>query len=395
MIFGYVEFSVIGDSYIRFYNQIMTEKLPCRKLSEDKGVLKFRISVEYAERIRNLCKELHLECEIKEKKGIFTVVKRFKKHIGVLSGVILAVVGCFILSNFVLKVNILCDDNTIKKDIVAVLKENNASVGSYIPNLNFVVLERELKQKIDGISWAGISVSGSTLTVDIVENIPKPESRKTRLPSNLIAKKDAVIDKIEVFDGQLMTTVGSAVLKGEILVSGTVVNEKISYKDGKEVKDVHTKYVRSLADIYGTFEETVTIFQPFKNVKKVVSDKAVNKRYLKVFDAKIPLFISFPKGEYISKSEYNSFSAFGFDFPFGIEKASLNAYHYEESVLSEEEALKEAYNKLEKYEKNFFSDYEIKNKETNEEITDDGVKIIVSYTLYGNISEENEFFIEK
>lgn len=60
--------------------------------------------------------------------------------------------------------------------------------------------------------------------------------QSNRLPSNLVAKRDAVIDKAEVFDGELKTTVGSAVLKGETLVSGVVVNEKVRYKDGKRSK---------------------------------------------------------------------------------------------------------------------------------------------------------------
>lgn len=395
MIFGYVQFSVIGDNYIRFYNQIIEQKLPCVNLKESKGVLTFKISVEYTENIKLICDKLNLDYEVKNEKGFFTLLSRFKKHIGVISGLALIIVLCIILSNFVFRIKILCDDDTVKKDILAVLKENDAGTGSYIPNLNCVFLERELKQKVEGISWAGISISGSTLTIDIVENIPKPKIQSSRLPSNLIARRDAVIDKVEVFDGQLETTVGSAVLKGETLVSGVVVNEKVRYEDGKEVKDTHTKYVRSLANIYGTFEETINIFQPFKDTQKTVSDKTINRRYLKLFDIDIPMFISFPEGEFEYDTDYDNFSVFGFDFPIGIKKVSLNEYEFEDIILTENEAEELAYEKLEKYKNNFFSDYEIKNEDIQKKITDEGIELTAVFTLYGNVGEENEFFIEK
>lgn len=395
MIFGYANFSIIGDNYTKFYNQIMEQRLPCVNLKEIKGVLTFKISVEYAERVKLLCDDLNLDYEVKNKKGFLIYISRFKKHIGIVTGVALIIISCFVLSNFVLKIKILSDNSVIKNDILSVLKENNAGTGSYISNLNCVNLERELKQKVEGISWAGISISGSTLTIDIVENIPKPKMQSNRLPSNLVAKRDAVIDKAEVFDGELKTTVGSAVLKGETLVSGVVVNEKVRYKDGKEVKETHTKYVRSLANIYGTFYETITVFQPYKETKKVVSNKTINKKYFKLFDTDIPMFISFPKGEFISETKYKNFSILGFDFPIGIKKVSLNEFNYEDTVLTEKEATKEAEKKLKNYKNNFFSDYEIKNEDVQKEITDDGITLTATYMLYGDIGEENEFFIKK
>lgn len=395
MILGFVKFQVIGVNYSRFYNEIIKENLPCRSLVETKGVLTFSISVEYSKSIKRICNELNLEWKIIRKKGLFFTAKRLWLRKGILIGAFAALVFCIILSNFVLRFKILSDNNNIKEDILAVLKENGVEPGSFIPNLNYVKLERELKQKVDGISWAGISTSGSTLTIDVVENIEKPETRKTRLPSNLISKKDAVIDKIELYDGQLMTTVGSAVLKGETLVSGTVVNEDVSYKDGQEIKDVSTKYVRSFAKIYGSFYETVVIEQPFVDQKIKISEKNIYKTYLDIFDLQIPMFFSIPEGSYLNESNYHGLSFFGHDIPLGINKVRLNEYEYENDTYSEEEAKNLARDKLSKYEKNFYKEYEIQEYDIKEDITDDGVKITAVYKLHGDIGEETEFFISK
>lgn len=395
MTFGYKNFKVIGDSYTRFYREVLNRKLPCMDIKELKGVLYFRVSVEFSREITDLCDELGLVYEITKRKGLFTKVKKLLAHKGIIIGAASVAAVCIVLSNFVFKFNILCDDADIQKAILAVLKENGVEAGSYIPNLNLVVLERELKQKVDDISWAGISVSGSTLTIDVVKNVEEPESRKVRMPCNLIAKYDAVIDKIEVFDGQLMTTIGSAVVKGDILVSGTVVNETITYENGKEIKDIDIKYVRSLAKIYGTFEQKVIIEQTFEDKQEVISEETIKKRYLRIFDMEIPLFFTAPKGNYISESEYSGLSIGENEIPIGINTVSLNKYSFEENIYSESEALQLAKEQLSKYEENFFDDYEIKNVETTEEITEEGVLLTAVYTLYGEISKESEFFIAK
>lgn len=395
MTFGNVRFEVVGDNYSKFYKQMLERKLPCSNIQEIKGVLTFQISVEYLKDVKDLCGELALEYKITNKKGIFLKVLRILKHKGIIIGAAVAFVICLILSNFVFRFNILCDDNDTKKAIMAVLNENGVQAGSYIPNLNLVNLERELKQKVDEISWAGISISGSTLTIDIVENIPQPESRKVRMPSNLIAKYDAVIDKVELYDGQLMTTVGSAVTKGDIIVSGTVVDENVTYEDGKEIKDSNTKYVRSMANIYGTFEQTVIISQPFKSKEKIVSDESVSKSFLKVFDLQVPLFFSIPEGNYESSSEYKGLYFFGHNIPIGINSVSLNKYDFIEKEYSKSEVKELAEEKLKKYEKNFFKDYEIKDVKTTEKYTDDGVELTAMYKLYGEITKEAEFFVSK
>ena len=395
MVFGKIKYRIVGDNYARFYRRMLECDLPCNKLSESGSVLTFEISVEYARQAEQLCDELGLEYEIISKQGMFVKLRRMLSHKGLIVGAVFVLVISVMLSNVVLRFRILCDDNNTKKAIMAVLKENGVQAGSYIPDLDLAFLERELKQHVDEISWAGISVSGSTLVIDTVENVDKPESRKIRMPCDLIAEHDAVIDKVEIYDGQLLKTVGSAVSKGDVIVSGRVVNESVEYKDGKEIKDTDTKYVRAFGKVYGTFEQTVTVTQPFSEVQKNISDEEKKRYYLRLFDIQLPIFASAPKGNYESSTEYNGLKLFGIDIPLGINTVTLSEYNYSEHMLTKEEARKKAELQLKKHENNFFEDYEIKAKNTNIEVTDEGVKLKAVYTLYGEIAKESEFFIEK
>ncbi len=395
MIFGYVDFKVIGDNYEKIYKYILKNNVFCTNISERKGVLYIRTGVEYKREIEEQFLKLGVDYEIIKRKGFVYNFKRIFSKKGLIFGGLVAFAISFILSNSLLKLEILCDDNQIKKEITAVLKQNGVDNGTFIPNLNCTVLERELKKKVDGISWAGISVKGPILIIDVVENIDKPEYRNIRMPCNLIATHDAIIDKIELYDGQLVTTVGSGAAKGDILVSGTVVTEDISYKDGKEIKDISTKYVRSIGKIYGTFTEKQTFFQPFTDTKKIISDKTIEHDYLKLFDANIPLFIKDKDKKYIEENSTSNFSIFGFETPIGITHSRLNEYNFKTYTYSEIEAKELANEQATKYEHNFLKDFVVKDAKRTEKTTKDGVEITVEYNLYGVISQEVDFFVSK
>lgn len=395
MSFGNISYEIIGDSYEKLYKFIMENNIPCKKMTEIKGILYLETSVLCKSIIEEEFDALSLEYKITKKKGPFFLIKRLIGRKGLVAGGVLVLIISFIMSNLMLKLEILCDSEEIRRDITAVLHENGVDTGCFIPSINCTVLERELKQKVDGISWAGITCDGSSLIIDVVENIDKPESRKIRMPCDLVAKYDAVIDKIEVYDGQLVTTVGSGVKKGDILVSGTVITEKISYKDGKEIKDVTQRYARSLGKIYGTFIQSQTFYQPFSDIKDITSEKPVKKNYFKLFDADIPLFFSKEEGRFSESSSTNRFSIFGYELPIGITHTELHKITQENYTYTEDEALSLANEQADKYENNFLEDYEIKKAERSEKITDEGAEVTVQYTLYGDISREVEFFINK
>ncbi|MGN1133602.1 MAG: sporulation protein YqfD, partial [Oscillospiraceae bacterium] len=232
---------------------------------------------------------------------------------------------------------------------------------------------------------------------DVVENIPKPESRFFRLPSNLVAVCDGVIDKAEVFQGELIKTVGSGVAKGDVIVSGTIDlgTDEIYSEDEEEQKSDNIKYVHSEGNIYGTFEKKVTVSQSYSDTEKVVSDKTIKRHYFQLFDVNVPLFLSCPEGNYIAKSTYSQAHIGSMKFPFGIKTVKLNKYSHEKCLYNESEAEKKAREQLSKYEKNFFNDYEIKSKTVKITKTKEGVSLTAYYKLYGNIACQSEFFIKK
>ena len=395
MTLGYKNYKVTGGGYTKLYRLVMKEKIPVRNMREKKDCLYLTLSVEYCGEFERLCIENGYETEVLKQKGMINVFSFFKRRIGFVAGGIVVLGLCLYLSNIALRFDVLCDDEAICKSVMDVLADEGIKAGSYIPDINLVVVERALKQNVDGISWAGITVKGNSLIIDVVEEIEKPKIEYERLPTNLVACENGVIEKLEVFGGQVLLGVGCGVTKGDIIVSGEVVETESTWIDGKENIDVDTSYVRSKGQIYGTFERTVTFEQPFEDEKEYVTDNVIEKNFLTFFDAEIPLFLNSPKGYYSSEESENKLNFFGRELPIGIKKLCLTEYDFETTTYDEEQALELAQDKAYRYEENFLSNFEIKDRQSEEEITETGAKLTVTYTLYGVMSREVEFFVNK
>lgn len=395
MTLGYRNYKVIGDGYTKLYRLIMADKIPARNMHEKNGLLFLTLSVEYTEQFEKICSENGYETEILKQKGAVNIFRFIIGRPGLIAGFAVSLAALFYFSNIALRFDVLCSDEKVRQNVMNVLEDEGITAGSYIPSIDLVVTERALKQKVDGISWAGITVKGNSLIIDVVKNIEKPDFENERLPTNLVACENGVIEKLEVFGGQVLLGAGCGVSKGDTIVSGEVVETKSKWIDGKEDIKVRTRYVRSKGKIFGTFERTLTFEQNFKDERKVESKDVLNKKYLTFFNADIPLFFKTPKGYYSSKVNESNLNLLGFKTPLGIKNCDLTKYEFETTVYSKEQALELVRKKAFQYEKNFLGEYEIKDRQTDEEFTENGVKTTITYTLYGVMSREVEFFVNK
>ena len=183
--------------------------------------------------------------------------------------------------------------------------------------------------------------------------------------------------------------------KGDIVVGGEIITSKSSWIDGKENVETKTSYARSKGKILGTFERTVTFTQPFEDKAEKTTGKKDTKRFFTVFDADIPLFFSKPEGYWKNEQRYSPLSLFGLEMPFGITTCELEEYKFSQDTMTEQQALDAVHEKAHLYEENFLSGYEIKDRQVEDNVTENGVTATVTYTLYGELCREVEFFIKK
>jgi sporulation protein YqfD len=111
---------------------------------------------------------------------------------------------------------------TIDSSVVErVLEDNGVKKGVKIRSVDKKRLEY-LIANVDGIAFASVKISGTTLVVNIYEELPKPDVVDMTKPVPVTAKKDGVVSRIVVFQGTPAVKVGDAVRAGDVLVDSYI-----------------------------------------------------------------------------------------------------------------------------------------------------------------------------
>lgn len=395
MILGSVTFSADLSCSQKLYRFIKTEKIECRGINEDNSRVVFTVGVESSRDVRRFLESQSCEYEIISQKGLVPLLQACFARKGLLLGALVCFVLTLLLSDVVLVIDISTDSKDTETAVLNVLAENDIKPGRSLKNVDLTVIERRIKSKVRDVAWVGISVDGNRLVIDTLQYTPKPEFTVHRLPSDIVSRENGVVEKIELLDGQLCTPVGSGVAKGDTLVSGKVVTDKISYKDGKEQHDISARYTRAAGRIYGTFQRRMTFEQPFAVQERVYKPQKEKTVYsFSVFD--FDLVLNRAEGNYdlIERNEHRP-ELFGLELPVAFTENKVSEFTFAARALTADRAADAAKQKADKYEKNFLGAFEIRDKTEKLKETDSGVSLEVTYTLYGEIGEERDFFIPK
>lgn len=388
-------YKIVCPSPSAFFKAAKRGSLELRSVTTQGEEMSLYIFFPQKRLFEEICAETHTEAELVSAGAAYLLPRMLKRRIGIAIGAAICAGFMLAAQNYVISVEVLTDDPQIRSEVKHMLAENGVKVGAYIPSIKCVNIERMLKQRAEGVSWAGITLTDCTVIVDITEEIPKAEQHTERMPSDLIATHDAVIESTELYNGELVKTIGSGVLRGEKLVSGTLIREEAKEIAGKTVTESTEKYVRSIGKIYGTYKESVTFEQPLIERKMIVSDEKTEKRYLRIFDAEIPLFISRPRGNYTEDEEYSALRIMDEQTPVGLKTVTYSKYGFENVIYSKKQAEKLAEEKMKIYEANFYKNCEIRKRDKHYECENGSVYLQVDYEIYGVISRESKFFIKK
>lgn len=384
VIFGSVTLKIDG-----FDVNLLSEELykQCKVISlyESGDSLFATIPGSQLRKAESLCSQSDCVFEVIKTRGVFFRLKKYFRRFGFLTGALAASALIFYLSNTVMKVEIVGPaDDAQKAEIRQILSAEGVRAGTYIPSVNFLKLSAGLVAQSDSVAWASIGNVGSVVYVNVSMATNRLPAENTRIPSNIVSDRDAVIVKADVMTGQLKVLVGDAVCKGQLLVSGLV-----EYETGP------ARYFHSRANIVGRYEQRAEFSQKYREITQIRGE-TVYRRSLKFFELEIPLPSGLLKdgANYEIVTESVPVKLFGLTLPFSIETTAYTELIENEKDYSDAEALKSLYRRLELYEKNLLSGQEIISREVSEVRDGDGVTLSADYVLEGQIGEVSEIYID-
>lgn len=384
-IIGTVTVTVSSADPIKLINEILKRNITV--LSINSQVYSVTVKVFFSDyfKLKKIVRNREEKIEkITSESGAVSLFYRYRLRYGIAIGGLISVLLCIYLSNILLEVRIYGANDQAKAQILSVLRADDVTIGSFLPAVDIFALECDIVDNSSLVSLADTRTEGSVLCIDVKMTDQKPQIEKSRLSADIVADRNAVITKLEVYSGQSVRGVGEEVKKGDKIVSGEITLR------GKRLQIEEKAYAYSTGHIYGDYDEQVSFFVPFKDSELTVNKDVFSKTYLQFFSAQIPVN-PFSDGDGLKENEEISYFDFlGIRLPVGIAKKTYDEYYYKPIKRSEKQATELAYERIKRYEKNLLSDKKILSKSESVSKTKNGITIKVNYRLNGEIGKITE-----
>ena len=274
-----------------------------------KGNVKIRIEGRFCERFLNLCayhgihlwnlkpsadgyetgmslnnfrklKPLVRKCRIRiyllEKNGLPFFLFRNKNRKVLFLSLFAAALLIGSLSLFIWDIEIEGNLSVTDERILDYLSKEKIHHGILKSSLDYRQLAANLRQFFPEITWVSVKLQGTRLMIDLKENQDAAGEPEENTPSSLICDVDGEIVRMITRAGTPVVSVGTAVKKGDLLVSGYVALTG----DSGDIYDY--QQVRADADIYVKTSMHYQDTEELKQMTKRYTGNSISRSLLKI-----------------------------------------------------------------------------------------------------------------
>ena len=268
---GSVLFTVTGAFPERFLNLCAQARVGFWDLEWlDPHTLRLRVSRRDARRVEALAEKVLCEARARRHLGAPYFLAGFRKRYALLLGLALSLTAVCVLSRFVLTIEVSGNETVSTAAILTELSRQGVRVGAYGPGLDVRRISQESLLRLDGLAWMSINLHGTRAEVLVREKLPEPEVRDESTPANVVAQADGVILDLEVLDGQAAFQEGEAVLRGEVVISGTMDLREPEYS----AVDAGQRLVHARGNVWARTYRTLTAQIPLEaQVKRYTGEE--------------------------------------------------------------------------------------------------------------------------
>ena len=97
----------------------------------------------------------------------------------------------------------------------AVLEKQGLRRGSFAYSFRPQDICNRALPELPELAWLTVNVRGCRAYVSVRDRVPKPELADDRTPTNVVAKRDALVTEVRAYDGRAMVRKGGTVTAGQ------------------------------------------------------------------------------------------------------------------------------------------------------------------------------------
>ena len=289
--------------------------------------------------------------------------------------IILSIIFIYSISNMIFNIEVIYNDKEIRNFIIEELDKRGIKKYSFKKNFSSLkkIKEDILNEYKDKLEWLEIETLGTNYIVRLEER-KLNNTEKNYDKQNVVAKKDAIIKKIDASSGQIIKEVNSYVKKGDIIISGNIyLND--------ELKNV----VRADGKVYGEVWYKVNVSYPFVYKEEKETGKKQNVFVIHFLNKSYNLSLN----NYKTKTSESKTIYKNLLFPFYITYEKQKEIEVIDEVYTIDEAIKKAEEKGTKEILSKLNDKEsiISSKDLKVDIKDSKIELEIFYAVYEDITE--------
>ena len=382
-LIGYIRINVEGFYIEKFINICRQNGIFLWGIKREKAsIMHTNISIKDFKKIKRITKQINCRVHIERKKGLPFFLDRYKKRKIFVIGLIAILLIIFGTSNFVWNIEVVGNEKINKDELIQELKEQGLEIGTQKRKINKNEIINTIRLKRNDVSWVGINIKGTNVTVKIVETEEKPEIINQDEYCNIVANKDALIQKIDSTKGTSVVKEGDLVKKGSILIGGWM-----------EGKYTGVRYVHGAGKVMGKVWYTETARVQLKEEKIEKTGKEEKKYRINFNNFQINLYKTLSKFENYDTIYTDKKVKIFSDFYLPVSFTECN--NFETISKTEEYTQEEAKNiAIERAEKKLAEQVtnsdDIQDKKINVITTNDYVEVEVIYEVLENIGTEEK-----
>lgn len=326
---GFVYISVTGPAFEDLINRLTKEGIVIWDIRRrGTGAGECYISLPDFFRLRPMMRGTGCRVRILRRRGLPFWLKRLEGRKWFAAGAAAFVLGMYMLSSLVWSVEVSGNDSIPEETVLQAAQQ----AGIYPLQWKFRLaspgtLADRLAQALPNVSWVGVELKGTKVTIRVVE-AAVPEERTPLSPRHLVSKADAVITKIIADRGVPQVDVNARVKQGDILISGILGEEE------------HRQVVAAEGDVRGLVWYEYRVQVPLMQRQETLTGKERTEWHLIVGSRALQLtgYFDDPYGSERTLAERNQLKFGRFVLPLGW----MKEIHQETAVQEVQRTAEEA-----------------------------------------------------
>ena len=376
---GYVGFTVSGKYPERFLNITARKGVRLWDVQrKDDGFTACMYRSDYR-RIRPYARGAGVRLRVGIKRGLPTVISRYRGRVGVVIGACAFILSVFVMSLFIWSIDITGLDTVSQAQMLDGLRSHGLYVGAFKPAIDSGRVARDIMLEQKEIGWMTVNITGSYASVEIKEEAPAPEVEDVSVPCNIKAKSDGQILRIEAMEGETEITEGSGVIEGQLIVSGVRTSEL-----------GESRLVHAQARVYARTKREASFSVPAVSKNLVPNGETAVRNSLLLFGLRLPYRFGAVHSPYSVSSEIvQSPAPLDITLPVGVVTETVSSLEYDESELDYNSAQELLMREARLYEAFSLSKCTVENREYRMDVNDSYYTLLATYTCVEDIAYQD------